>query len=226
MPWLGYFAKIAQADEFVFLDNVQYSKGGYTNRVQILNTNSAHWMSIAVSTKLTSLIHEIFPLNPKWKESHLDTIKTFYKNSGEFSEIWPRIVDIYSSAPESDLATINRYFVEAIAGELGIKCQFKLASEVSDTSKVSDHRLADLVSTIDPAGVYLSGAMAHEYQSESTFTDIGLELRYTVFRHPIYRQYSSTEFVAGLSVLDSLFNVGWHGTGECIANSIIGGTGT
>src|SRR5690606_21435204 len=34
-PWLGYFHKLAQADVFVFLDDAQFSKGSYTNRVQV-----------------------------------------------------------------------------------------------------------------------------------------------------------------------------------------------
>ena len=32
LPWLGFFKKIESADIFVFLDDVQYSRGKWENR--------------------------------------------------------------------------------------------------------------------------------------------------------------------------------------------------
>ena len=34
-PWVGYFYKIKAADIFIFLDDVDFSKGSYTNRCRI-----------------------------------------------------------------------------------------------------------------------------------------------------------------------------------------------
>lgn len=36
LPWLGFFNKMANADEFVILDNVQYRKRYFQNRNKIL----------------------------------------------------------------------------------------------------------------------------------------------------------------------------------------------
>ena len=35
LPWLRYFDKIARADLFVVLDNIQYNKNGWQNRNRI-----------------------------------------------------------------------------------------------------------------------------------------------------------------------------------------------
>ena len=35
LPWLGWFAKAARADVLVLLDDVQFEKGGWTNRVEV-----------------------------------------------------------------------------------------------------------------------------------------------------------------------------------------------
>ena len=50
LPWMGYFWKIAHVDRFVFLDNVQFSKGSYQNRVKVKGPQGPHWMTIPVVT--------------------------------------------------------------------------------------------------------------------------------------------------------------------------------
>ncbi|MEC8198310.1 MAG: WbqC family protein, partial [Pseudomonadota bacterium] len=42
-PWLGYFRKMIEADVFIFLDDVQFSKGSYTNRVGIRSGSGRRW---------------------------------------------------------------------------------------------------------------------------------------------------------------------------------------
>ena len=45
----------------------------------------------------------------------------------------------------------------------------------------------------------------------------GLGFRYIDFTHPTYRQ-DAPSFVAGLSVIDALFQLGWEGTAELVKN--------
>ena len=59
LPHLGYFEKIRKADVFVFLDDVQYSKQGYTNRVKL----NSKWVTFPC--KKGNLISEIEISNPK-----------------------------------------------------------------------------------------------------------------------------------------------------------------
>jgi hypothetical protein len=61
MPWLGYFYKMAKADRFVYLDSVAFSKGGYTNRVQVKTQAGPRWITAPVMTsgKLGQNISEL-----------------------------------------------------------------------------------------------------------------------------------------------------------------------
>ena len=48
LPWLGYLAKWAAADLFVFLDTVQYEKNGWQNRNRIKTQAGATWLTVPV----------------------------------------------------------------------------------------------------------------------------------------------------------------------------------
>ena len=52
LPWLGFFAKMARADVFVLLDDVQFTQGAnkhnWTTRVRILTANGPLWISVPV----------------------------------------------------------------------------------------------------------------------------------------------------------------------------------
>ena len=39
-PWVGFLSQISMASTIIWLDDVQFSKGSFTNRVQIKNSNN------------------------------------------------------------------------------------------------------------------------------------------------------------------------------------------
>ena len=39
LPWLGYFNMIYNCSEFIFLDDVQYNRRSWQNRVHIVNNH-------------------------------------------------------------------------------------------------------------------------------------------------------------------------------------------
>ena len=61
-PWIGYFYKMSLADVFVVLDDSQYSKNGYQNRVKIKTPTGSVWMTQPVCVP-QSKNHEQMKLN-------------------------------------------------------------------------------------------------------------------------------------------------------------------
>jgi hypothetical protein len=57
------------------------------------------------------------------------------------------------------------------------------------------------------ADTYLSGSGGANYQDEAAFAAAGVKLVYTNYQHPTYPQ-AFGDFVAGLSIIDLLFNCG------------------
>src|SRR6185437_12701710 len=68
-PWLGYFSKMLQADVFIFLDDAQYTKNSYINRVQVLCNGLAKWLTIPVRVPLGTAIRDAAP-SAEWVEAH------------------------------------------------------------------------------------------------------------------------------------------------------------
>ena len=51
IPWLGYFDIIADVDEFILYDEVQYTKRDWRNRNKIKTHQGTQWLTVPVKTK-------------------------------------------------------------------------------------------------------------------------------------------------------------------------------
>ncbi len=218
LPWLGYFHKIAVSDCFVFLDNAQFTKGGYINRVRVMGAGEPRWLTIPMSVHLGNSINKIFPAVPDWGSRHLDVLHSLYSGAPCFKNVWPRLKEMLLGSGRSDLATINRHLIESLSDELKLSCRFFVASELPVSGLSGDDRLIALVKAVAPSGVYVSGQGGAKYQNPDKFTEAKLGFRFANFHHPEYDQ-GGGQFVPGLSVIDSLFRIGWAGTADLIAGT-------
>jgi len=218
-PWLGYFAKMAMADIFVFLDDAQYSKNNYINRVQVMGGAGPRWLTVPVSHRFGDPILAVRPARPGWARAHLDSLRGFYRDAPAFAAVWPEVEAAYRALPEGSLADSNIALVEALARLLGIRARFRRSSEIDTGGAPGDQRLAQLVQALAPGGCYLSGRGGARYQDPETFRRAGVGLRYTGFVHPDYDQ-GGRMFVPGLSVLDAAFRLGWARTGALVTGAM------
>lgn len=215
VPWLGYFHKIAEADVFIFLDDVQFPKNSFTNRVQILGNGAKRWLTVPVTVSLGDSIDQVLPAQPDWASRHLDTLAGYYRSARCFRSVWPRLQDIYAGSPAESIAAINRYLVESIARELGLGCRFTVASKTAVGEARGDERLVELVASVAPGATYLSGAGGAQYQDPAKFAEASLGFRYSSFQHPTYEQ-DGDEFVPGLSIIDAVMRLGWKDAADLL----------
>jgi hypothetical protein len=220
LPWLGYFRKIAAADVFVFLDDVQFSKNSYTNRVQILAEGAPRWLTVPISAHLGDPINRVWPARKDWPRAHLDTLYGRYRTAPAFRTVWSTIGTFFESLPDADVATINRHLVAKLAEALGLSCRFVCASTIPTGSATGDDRLVELVASIAQDACYLSGKGGANYQDPEKFSRAGLGFRYLEFVHPRYDQDIGDNFVQGLSVVDAVFRLGWDRTAALVAGTL------
>ncbi|GGE35065.1 hypothetical protein GCM10007276_10700 [Agaricicola taiwanensis] len=218
LPWLGYFAKIARSDIFVFLDDAQYPKGSYVNRVKIAESDTPAWLTVPVRVSLGDNISSVVPSRANWHTAHRDRLLQCYRKATFFRETWPEVETWLAETPSSTLAQANVFLIERIAFRLGLTRQFRFSSELALPPAASDERLAEIVHSLAPGGVYLSGSGGANYQSAETFQRYGLTLQYSSFQPQSYDR-SGNPFLAGLSVLDAIFHCGWDATARLVTAS-------
>lgn len=222
-PWLGFFSKIAQADTFVFLDNVQYPRtgaGNWVNRTHILVGGHVAWATAPVrrsSAHMRPIREALIDDSTSWRSSLTKTLQLNYGRAPGFSEAFPLVAELLNSA-EASLSSFNIAAIRRIARTLGLdNCDFVLGSELT----VEGHATDLLISIVGEVGAntYLCGGGAQGYQEDEKFRARGIELRYQDFDHPVYRQFRVDAFVPGLSVIDLLMFRGIAGARETVMSA-------
>lgn len=214
-PWMGYFNKIAKADIFIFLNQVDYEKSGhsmqcYTNRVGILKNENASWIRCPVIRKHGPQPIHTVRINDTldWRNDLKKTIRECYQTTKYYNTISGYIFALIDYKTEY-ISEYNMYIVSELAKQLELKA--KLVRQ--DQFHIKEHSTKLLIELIkaNQCDSYLYGSGGKKYQQNEMFEEQGIKLIYQGFRTPYYEQISST-FVPGLSILDTLFHCGFERT--------------
>jgi hypothetical protein len=219
-PWLGYFDKLARADVFVLLDDVQFPKKGGTwaNRVQILIDGEPGWLTVPVVRSYHG-VREIREMRidegTPWRRKLLGTIQASYGRAEHAEEVMPHLTELIEN-PTDELADYNSGSIAALADALGLETEMVVSSSLGVGGRATD-RLIELVKAVG-GDAYLSGGGAGGYQEDEKFSDAGIELVAQGFEHPSYPQRADAP-VQGLSVIDALMSTGFSGVRELLAGA-------
>ena len=219
-PWLGYFNKVLNSDVFVWLDSVQYRKNYFQNRTRIEDSH-AHvlWLTVPVHAPLGTPINRVLIADPRWRIKVEKTIEQCYGKAPYFAVTWPKLMSALSCA-STNLETLNSLTFTAVMQLLGGK-QPRIVrdAELAVTSKDPTGRLVEICQRLG-ANHYIAGQGGRNYLRIEDFREKNIEVIWQHFdvTRVTYPQRSDS-FVAGLSVLDCLFNVGPAETQRLVVNA-------
>lgn len=220
-PWLGYFNKLARADIFIVLDNVQFPKTGGTwmNRVRLSLGGKVDWMSMPVVRSYHGLrmVREMKINNEvPWRNKLLRSIEQSYGRAPYFQTIFPLLIDLIGN-PTDRLAEFNLKTIATLVSALGLKhAEVVLGSDLNVQGQATD-LLIDIVKVVGGIA-YLCGGGAGGYQEDEKFASAGVKLVYQQFEHPTYPQANLAQFHPGLSIIDALMNCGLEKTRSLITS--------
>ena len=208
IPWKGYFDMINAVDEFIFYDEMQYTKNDWRNRNKIKTPQGTAWLTVAVRQEhLHQKINETEVFDPKWAVKHWRTLAQTYAKAPHFSRYKAELEAIYNTPDFTNLSQINATLIRAICGWLGITTKLSWSTDY----KLIEGKTERLVQLVRDAGgtSYLSGPAARDYLETSLFDHVGIGVSWMDYSgYPEYQQLGPAPFEHGVTVLDLLFNTG------------------
>jgi hypothetical protein len=206
LPWLGFFAKAAQADVFVLLDDVQFEKGGWTNRVEVKTAAGRTLLTVPVALGHGGIprVDEVrIADDARWAARHAATLAQSYGRAPGWAALGPRLVEILG-AGHARLAVLNARLIEALLAALEVRARVVRSSELGPRDARASAGLVEICRRLG-AATYLSGAGGRKYNDPVAFAEAGIDLAYSAFAHPTYAQPHGA-FEPGLSAVDLAFS--------------------
>lgn len=192
-------------DEFILYDDVQFTKNDWRNRNRIKTSQGLQWLTIPVGKSIHRKIRDV-EVTALWRESHWKALVTNYRRANGFEEVAEWLQPLFFESRLTNLSQINREFIDVVSKKIGISTRITNSNDY----ELSGNRIERLQNLCLQANAthYVSGPAAQAYLDKESFSEKTLTLEW--FKYPPQKPYPQLwgEFVANLSILDLLLNVG------------------
>lgn len=216
IPWSGYFNLISRADQFVYLNDVQFEKQSWQSRNAILLDKKRFLLTLKVSRgPISRKISEVeLSSEPTWREKLSRTLRETYGRH-PFKESLEPVLETLSNSCINSLCDFNIQIIESYCDLLGITTKKRKSSELNIRGQRSE-RILNICRSLK-CDEYLSPAGARGYlEEDNLFSASQVELTFQNFNPGPYSQLGSKEFVSHLSIVDIMANIGPQAAKEYI----------
>ncbi len=197
-PWPGFFEQMALADVFIWLDDVQFSKGSYTNRIQVKLGDGRKWMSIPLEGKGTlTPILDLKPSTPTWASSHRDMLHQSLRDTPN-CEAALQLFD--AAVVRHPLVDVLIASAELPGQVLGVIPKDVLRSSGMNIGGQSSQRVLNIVKAVGCTR-YLTGHGAADYLDHEQFEAGGITVEYMDYSLTAWPQKHG-EFSPYVTILD------------------------
>ena len=213
MPWLGYLDKLAKADLFVVMDDLQYEAQNYQNRQRLKLANGAQWLTVPLERGAQAdricdkKIENGGSLRQHWQRRTWRTLEINYRRAPYWERYADELRAIYAQTWVS-LLELDMKMLELARRWLHIDTPVVRASKLGLTGQKTE-RLIDMCKKVD-ARCYLSGGGGSTgYLDVERMGRAGIGVIWQHFQHPHYPQrYADAGFASHLGFLDLVLNCG------------------
>jgi len=210
-PWVGLFEQIRIADVYVHYGDVQFSKGGFSNRVQVKTPQGTKWLTVPLEglTLGQSIEEARISRRIDWRKQHLGMLQGAYARAPHFGEMMELVNSLYSRTWLT-IGELSRASIELVSGYFGLTegRRFLDVREMG-IAGVSSRRVLDIVKALGGQR-YITGWGARNYLDHQLFEDAAVRVEYMDYQKLPYPQLHG-DFTPYVSVLDLAANMGTEG---------------
>lgn len=210
-PWVGMFEQIRLSDVYVHYIDVQFSKGSFTNRVQIKTAQGTKWLTVPlIKPRLEQAISEVrIDDTTDWRARHLGMLGRAYKDAPYCQDMLELVRQTYATGFETiDQLSIGS--MNAILSYFGMaNCARFFSSPSLNVQGHGSQRVLDIVRALG-GDQYITGEGAKHYLEHPRFEESGIRVEYMAYQKTPYAQLHG-EFTPYVSALDLIANTGKDG---------------
>ena len=203
-PYLGYWQTIKAVNKFVVYVDVNYIKGGWVNRNNILVNGNAHLITLALKdASPNKKINEIEILDSfKNKTKILSSIRNSYSRAPYFQNTFKLLEDIINFQ-ENNLGLFLFNQIMAVSSFLNLNTELILSSEINNEKDLkADTKVIQICNHLK--GVeYINAIGGQDLYSKKVFKNNNIDLYFIKMGDIKYNQ-NSNQFISNLSIIDLL----------------------
>ena len=213
MPYIGYWQLMAAVDKYVVYDDVNYIKGGWVARNNILLNGQRHMFTITLNgASPNKLFNEISIKDDFKKFSRL--IHSAYGKAPYYAEVSKLLEKIYSY-PNRSLGAFMMHSFQVILDYLDIHTELILSSTIEKDNSLRAKDKVKHICYLLGADTYYNAIGGQELYDKDDFANDGIALHFLQSNLLSYSQ-NTNDFVPGLSIIDVLMYNGKVGTRQLL----------
>jgi len=210
-PWVGFLEQLRLADVFVLYDDVQFSKGSFTNRVQIKTPAGSSWLTVPLrGLHLGQRIKEVqVDESRDWRKQHRERLAQAYHKAHYAREMLALVDSVFAHSGKT-LSQIAYTSTMALADYFGLTRGLRVYNIAElDVPGKGSQRVLDIVRVVGGTE-YITGHGARNYLDHAAFEKAGIAVRYMQYRCLPYPQLHG-DFTPYVTALDLVANCGAEG---------------
>lgn len=201
MPYIGYFQLMKAVDKYVIYDDVNYIKGGWINRNNILINSEKRLFTISLDgASPNKKINEIHIKDDFTK--FLRSLELSYHKSPYFEQGISLMRDILKFEDKNLSLFIGNSF-RAISNYLDFNTEFLYSSKIEKDNELRAEKKVISICKSLGANEYYNAIGGKELYSKENFETNGLKLHFLKTNQIEYKQFGNV-FVPNLSIIDIL----------------------
>ncbi len=213
LPWLGYIDKMAKADLFVVMDDLQFEAQNFQNRQRVKLPDGPAWLTVPLEHGpqseriLDKRIDNSGNAKQHWQRRNWLTLETNYRRTPYWSVYGDELREVYTREWTS-LVELDLHMLALARKWLAIGTPIVRASTLALTGAKTD-RLIALCHAVGARAYLSGGGGSTSYLDVEKMGRAGVGVIWQSFEHPVYAQrYPQRGFDSHLGFIDLILNCG------------------